>query len=320
MFHLVAGTSTGGILGLGLTKPDESGANQFTAKQMRDLYAREGNKIFEKRQKDFLSRIGAIFSKTKDITAKSYQIENFEKLLEAYFGDTALRDSLTPLLITTYNIESGKPFYFSSRLAETDDNENLLMRQIARSTSAAPTFFEPSIVQQQGQDEMVFVDGGVFANNPSVLAYSEAKEIWKKNTRLNIPGTISEDAKGSYAVVTPDDKDLPFYMLSIGCGHCPTTIKAADAHKWRALDWAQPLLTDIFMRSVEESVHYAIQHLMPPYEDGSERYQRLDMQIPEACRQMDNASEENIKALIEVGEQYVKDNEALIDKVCRIIG
>ena len=58
------------------------------------------------------------------------------------------------------------------------ENENFLLNVIERSTSAAPTYFKPSKVTV-GNDKLGFVDGGVFANNPSILAYCEAKEIWK---------------------------------------------------------------------------------------------------------------------------------------------
>jgi hypothetical protein len=128
------------------------------------------------------------------------------------------------------------------------------------------------------------------------------------------------DAKGYVAVVTPDDLDLPFFMLSLGCGFAPTSVEAKDAADWNAFKWFEPLMADIFMRSVAESVDYTMQHLMPVYTDGTPRYQRMEPQIPEKCREMDNASKENIEALIKTAEMFVINKSAEIDALCEIIG
>ncbi|MEJ7588117.1 MAG: patatin-like phospholipase family protein [Ferruginibacter sp.] len=320
LFDVIAGTSTGGIIALGLSKPDENNNNAFRAKDMFDLYVNNGKDIFLKRQEDLWSKIGSIFNKTKAIVPLNYEIEHFEKLLKEKFRDTPLSEALVDLLITTYDLNEGNPFYFSSRLAKAASKEDILMRDIARSTSAAPTFFEPSLLRYNDKEEMAFVDGGVFANNPSILAYGEAKEIWKKISRLDVPDNIQKDAKGTYAVVEPDDKDLPFYMLSLGCGHSRSEIDFSKAKNWRTIEWVQPLLTDIFMRSVEQSTDYTMKHLMPPYKNGDYRYQRMDMELPSTLMQMDNVSPENINRLVDFALDFVKKEDAQIEKICEIIG
>jgi patatin-like phospholipase/acyl hydrolase len=230
-----------------------------------------------------------------------------------------IKEASTELLVTTYDLKSGLPFYFSSRLAEENDKENKSMFEVARSTSAAPTYFEPFITKGEKDQKTAFVDGGVFANNPSVLAYAEAKELWKRDKRLEIPGLIQKDAKGSFAVVTPDDKDLPFYMLSLGCGGGPSRIDYSDVQDWRAAQWLKPLLTDVFMRSVEESVHYTMQYLMPPYENGTLRYDRLDLILPLENRNMDDISDKNINGLVAVAEEFVDKNKEAIKRISEIL-
>lgn len=125
MFNVISGTSTGGIISLGLTKPDEYDRNMYSAEKMLGLYLDHGKKIFPPREKDILSRIsGALFD-------KPYDASGIESLLLEYFGDTKLKDALTSVLITTYEIGVGKPFYFSSRLAQNDEKENILYREVA---------------------------------------------------------------------------------------------------------------------------------------------------------------------------------------------
>lgn len=317
LFHLVAGTSTGGIVALGLCKPQP-----FTPTQMLELYQQEGNSIFKARRTDWISKIASWLGKDLEAaTQQAYDQAGIENALSQRFGYSKLADTLTQVLVTTYDTDKGEPFYFSSRLARKNPAaEDFLLKQVARSTSAAPTYFEPNIIRHTQHKDMVTVDGGVFANNPAVLAYAEAKELYKQKNELVIPGIpTQDDAKGYTAQVTPDDLDLPFFMLSLGCGFAPTTVKAADAANWKSVQWFKPLMTDIFMRSVSNSIEYTMEHLLPAYTDGVPRYLRYNPPIPDACREMDDASPENIKRLINVGETWVSENSKAIDNIVQHI-
>jgi uncharacterized protein len=311
-FNLIAGTSTGGIIALGLAtnKPNED--YPYYAKEMLDLYKNNGKQIFPKREQDFTSRLGSLFEISEKISAKPYNRANLEKILKDYFGDERLSNTQTDTLITTYDITKGKPFYFSSRLAKSHDNENnkedFEIWEVAASTSAAPTFFTPSIIKDREGEDFVFVDGGVFANNPSILAFSEAKELWKaKNKKTFSP------------VVTPDNDESPFYLLSLGTGVNRYKISSEDANNWRTLQWIEPLLSNVFMQSVAESTHYTMQHLLPPYENGMPRYQRFNVPIPKENSDMDNVSDNNIDQLSVLAEKYIKENRATLLRVCEIL-
>lgn len=315
LFHVIAGTSTGGIIALGLTMPAVPGpGNAFSAEKMLQLYVEHGKDIFSARPKDWKSRIDGIVE--EGIMDNAYDVTPFEKILIGKFGTSQLKDSLSNVLVTTYSPKYQKPFYFISRLAKKDAHENFLLWKIARSTSAAPTFFKPSKVNYQGDDNVAFVDGGVFANNPSILAYAEAKEIWKLDDRFK---NARENAKAFDAKPTPDDYDLPFYMLSIGCGHSPTAIEYDKADKWRTKDWIKPLLTNVFMQGVAESTNYTMQYLLPPFQDGTRRYDRLDLGIPEKNSQMDDSSDDNIKELQAIADNYVKENKKKLDEICKLL-
>jgi uncharacterized protein len=309
-FDLLAGTSTGGIISLGLTKPDADGANAFTAQDMRDLYVENGHTIFGGREKDVLSVIGSFLGNTiKGIVANPYESDNIENVLVEKFGATRLAECKSNVLVTTYELQKGKTFYFQSRLARVNEAENIEMRYVARSTSAAPTFFMPSVVEVNGAQE-AFIDGGVFANNPSILAYGEAKELWKQHKNKE---------RGFDAVVAADDEDLPFFMLSLGTGYSHQPISLEKATNWRAVNWLEPLLSTIFMQSVAESTHFTMQHLLPAFTDGTPRYKRLDLVIPPENCGMDDASDKNIEALCKIADKYVKDNERDLMDICALL-
>ncbi|MBK6877449.1 MAG: patatin-like phospholipase family protein [Ignavibacteria bacterium] len=304
VFDLIAGTSAGGIITMGLSAPNNDGQNAYAADDLRELFVKNGSKIFSKRQEDLISRLASITKITDMIFQKPYDERDFEMLLTDYFGKSKLSDGLTSTLVTSYEIQKGKPFYFSSRLARNDNAEDFSMKEVCRSTSAAPVYFEPSVVKFTEASNLALVDGGVFANNPSILAYSEAKELWKIRT-----------GKGFEPVVRPDDDDLPFFMLSIGTGFCLKTIPLIEAKEWRAVNWGK-FLTDIFMRSVTESTDFTMAHLLPSYVDGSFRYKRLNISIPEENSKMDDVSEENLEKLCEISDDYVKKNEKELLKIC----
>jgi patatin-like phospholipase/acyl hydrolase len=322
LFNMLAGTSTGGIIALGLTKPKKQQSEQtaYTAEDMLNLYVKHGKDIFSKRENDLKSWLGAIIE--KGLFDKSFDVANFEELLKEKFGDTRLKESLADVLVTTYEPQIEKPFYYSSRLAKEREDENEMLRIIARSTSAAPTFFKPAKATYQNK-EMAFVDGGVFANNPSVLAYGEAKEIWKKTQKtitVTVPPGVNDLSKTITAEVAPDDHDLPFFMLSLGCGHHPAAIDLSGAGSWRTNQWIKPLLTNVFMQSVSESTHYTMQYLMPDFVDGTKRYIRLDdINLKQQNSEMDNTSAKNIGQLVDIADNYIASHQQQLDEICRIL-
>jgi predicted acylesterase/phospholipase RssA len=163
LFHMVAGTSTGGILGAGLTAPDANGRPRFSAADMGDLYRTEGEEIFSH---SFWHGFGSLGG-TAD---EKYEADNLERILRERLGDTPLSAALGDLLVTSYDIRRRRPLFFKSWRARGEDLEpgqtpadrEFRLRDAARATSAAPTY----------------VDGGVFANNPAMCAVASARILY----------------------------------------------------------------------------------------------------------------------------------------------
>jgi len=155
-FDLLAGTSTGGIIALGLTlgkSPDE----------LARFYREDGPRIFPRGQ-----WFGA---RARHLLRAKYNADVLERALRREFEEEQLADCSRALVITTYNLDDDAP-----KVLKTPHHRDLRRDhtipawQAALATSAAPTFLRacPYI------GKVRLVDGGVWANNPALVAAIEA--------------------------------------------------------------------------------------------------------------------------------------------------
>jgi uncharacterized protein len=79
-FDLIAGTSTGGILAMGLARDDGNGKPRFSAGDLADIYQTRGKEIFSRSLWKGAASLGGLADET-------YSHKGLEKVLEAYFGD-----------------------------------------------------------------------------------------------------------------------------------------------------------------------------------------------------------------------------------------
>jgi uncharacterized protein len=110
-FDLIGGTSTGGILALGLSKPGADGEPEYSADQLRDLYKHEGERIVHK------SRLWQIRS-LDGLADNRYPEGPLEEVLrDEYFGDTPMSAAVTEVIFTSYDLHGSEPFTFKRSYA-----------------------------------------------------------------------------------------------------------------------------------------------------------------------------------------------------------
>lgn len=283
LFELITGTSTGGILALGLTKPDDRGRPQYAAEELISLYEKEGATIFSRSPWHKLYSLG-------NLAEEKYPSDGIEKALEDYFGQGRLQDALTETLITSYDIERRLPFFFRSRRAKEDRNYDFPMKQVARATSAAPTYFEPAkINSEDSSGYYALVDGGVFANNPAMCAYAEVR-----NTRPSVGDLL---------------------LVSLGTGELTRSLPYEEVKGWGLALWAQPILSVVF-EGVSDTVDYQLRQLLPTASDGTERYYRFQTRLNEGNDDLDDASRTNLRVLRLLAEAIIRDNDRELDVLC----
>jgi patatin-like phospholipase/acyl hydrolase len=174
LFDLIAGTSTGGILALGLTVPHQQRRNKprYEARQMASFYEADAKEVFHSFWRDVVSLHGLI--------EERYPAEPIERVLQKYLGEeTKLSQALTEIVMTSYEIETCRPFLFTRRRARARRGGRIdpRMWEVARATTAAPAYFAPFQIKRSWRSHLAplaFIDAGVFLNNPTLCAYAEA--------------------------------------------------------------------------------------------------------------------------------------------------
>jgi uncharacterized protein len=157
-FDLIAGTSAGGIIALGL------GAG-LSPSEIADLYLQLVGKIFPRRKQRKW--------RPSRLVRPCYSGDALRAALGDVLGDRRLGESSKRLLIPSWDVQSGEVHIFKTpHSARLTRDRHLMMADVALATSAAPTYFPAATV-----DSARLVDGGVFANNPSALAIAEATSM-----------------------------------------------------------------------------------------------------------------------------------------------
>jgi uncharacterized protein len=228
-FDLIAGTSTGGIIAIGL-------GLGLRPLEILEFYRQHGPRIFG----NPLRLRSALWW-----LRRKYNPAALESGLRAVFGERAFGESTKRLVIPSYNLGEDDVYIFRTPHSERLRRDYVVPAwQAALATSAAPTYFPAC----RAVDGMRLIDGGVWANNPALVAVIEA------NGTLNVP---LERLR----------------LLSIG------TYEAVASRPGRldaggALPWA-PKVADVLLRGGSIAVNNQVKFLI-----GKDDLTRLDPRVP----------------------------------------
>jgi len=287
MFDLIAGTSTGGILAMGLTIPGDGSRPKYTASDLVHLYEQEGRTIFP------CNRWERVRARVWSLMEEKYSDTGIHSVLTRYFGTALFKDALAELVITSYDIERRRPHFFKRWREKENTTDSFLMVDVARATSAAPTYFEPYklTTRDTTREYYALIDGGVFANNPSVCAFAEALRLYGKDTE--------------------------FILVSLGTGEMTRPILYSDAVKWGLASWARPVM-GIMFDGVSDSADYQMQWMLNEGHTGG-RYIRFQCRLDRDSDRMDNACEENMRKLRLEAEGMIESRAVELSALCTVL-
>lgn len=161
-FDLIVGTSTGGIIALGL-------GLGFTAKELLSFYEELGKQVFAGNR---------LLCSLRWAGLSKYNQEPLRKTLQSKFHDSKLGDSRNRLVIPSLNLDTGEVYVYKTAhhpRFEKDYKESAI--DVALATAAAPTYF-PTHRNASGTP---LIDGGMWANNPAGVAVVEAIGVLEWN-------------------------------------------------------------------------------------------------------------------------------------------
>lgn len=278
-FDLIAGTSTGAIVAAGL-------ALGMSAEEINQFYVDYGARIFTPRPpyvaKGLMRLIFPLANwifqrKTGGSLDAAFRARFCPDALQTAFDEgytdrTMKSIDFTRLIIPAVNLSRGQPHMFRSRhLPIGVGDQDTKVSDVVIAATAAPTYFPH---REIGGD--AYIDGGLWAVDPSLLAFAEAMRIQQFCTREGIDQSYST-------------KDI--HLLSIGTGRAQFSLKPPGSDAG-LLFWA-PRVADVMGTSQVQGLHLPLKYLL------GDRYRHVNFRMEQTWG-IDDV--DNIPALFEMGE------------------
>ncbi|KAL2544658.1 Patatin-like protein 2 [Forsythia ovata] len=297
-FDVIAGTSTGGLITSMLTAPDADNRPIMAAEDIVPFYTKNGPKIFPQKWG------GSIENTLVSLGAPKYNGKYLHQLIRDNLGQTRLHQTLTNVVIPTFDIKRLQPVIFSSYELNSMPYLDAQLSDISIGTSAAPTLL-PAYYFTNGTDssgnpwEFNLIDGGVAANNPALVAI---REVTKQASR-NDP---------NFSAIQPLSKER-LLVISLGTGRAKQEEKysAEMAAKWGMFGWfihgnSSPIV-DVFTQAPADMVDYFISVIFQAFGSSEDNYLRIqDDTLTGETSSSDVSTEKNLTDLVNIGKNLLK--------------
>lgn len=310
LFDVIAGTSVGGILALGYIAPGRTGNGVSAATVFDDLRqwlpdifpplqsVASLDGLRDVQERHALSQLVGAALLPHHFGNARYSAVALEEHVTGAFGDARLSEALADVVIPAYDMHRGEPVVFRSRdaRAHATVRGNPRLTEVARATSAAPTYLPPLRLLDE-PDEAVLIDGGVVANNPAAIAYLDAV-----------------DSARSDAGAEPD-----VVLLSVGTGRpsaAEPSYQEIFTRNWASLGVG---LLGVVLSGVGEMAHQLVDRMVSGKPTPSQ-YLRVQPTLPpNVSVHIDDATHANLDALVRCAEATVTEHRAALERLAETL-
>ncbi|KZV31668.1 hypothetical protein F511_00472 [Dorcoceras hygrometricum] len=296
-FDVIAGTSTGGLMTAMLTAPDANDRPLYAAKDISPFYIEHGPKIFPQRG----GIIGSLGTTIVKLGNPKYDGKYLHKLIKDNLGQSRLHDTLTNVVIPTFDIKNLQPTIFSSFETKNSPAMDALLSDICIGTSAAPTYFPAHyFTNDDGSGnsfEFNLIDGGVAANNPALIGISEVtKQVFRNDPNF-------------FPIKPMDYGRLLVISLSTGSAKQEQKFTADMASKWGLLGWliqgnSTPIL-DIFNQASTDMVDYFLSVIFQALQSEDNYLRIQDETLTGDAASVDVSTKQNLDELVKIGQNLL---------------
>ena len=297
LFDVIAGTSTGGVVSLMLTKP-----KPLTCAEVKHLYSEHAKDFFFATVWHRLKTIGGWLG-------PKYPTSSAKHALQDVLGtDTELKDAVGEVVIPIYDITKKHcpdpsrhpgPRTFSRTDANNDPQQNFRMWEVALAATSAPTYF-PCVPIANKDVQLHPIDGAVYLNNPAGAGISHAM-------RIKYPAAYAKLVRNEEldnAVSRPEG----ILVLSLGTGWHERAIVVQRAAHWGKLRWASPLF-DVMIEAQAEAADMILRPI------PGIKFVRLQPILKENVK-LDDVSPRAQTTMLQACDRCLADKEADIKFVC----
>jgi len=290
-FDVMAGTSTGGIIILLLNTAGPDGKPRYRTADVISLYHNLGLTVFYQSWWGYLTSFNGWLD-------EKYASDNLEKSMRKYFGDCRLRNSITNVIISAYEISADDTVFFKSNKAQLDLARDFYFKDIARAATAAPTYFKPAQIQDLShQKTYTLIDGGVAVNNPAMSACVHALKLF--------------------------GRDNDFLVVSIGTGTnygAPPgklSFQEKEIKSGGKINWAAEIVP-MMMYAENDVVDYQMAEIFSS-DKGEKKYYRIQAVLDSTHTAPDDTSPDNIKALEKYAQELIKTHQQELIEIASIL-